>query len=185
MWISKNPHTALKDWYIGAKVTSKIQRHKAWAKSGARGVKAEEKGKSRGLFSDSFDVSGYKLGLFYLYVGWLSCNCLIVIMIVTGFPVSSLSIPSVSKLISTNNWLAPATHCIWPLTCFLYLVIIRHTVSHHRQILSDQWRSFLLSLDYRYFIQTFFNRCTIKAAKPPKHIQHSIPPDPLPGIIHI
>ena len=144
MWISKNPHTALKDWYIGAKVTSKIQRHKAWAKSGARGVKAEEKGKSRGLFSYSIDVSGYKLGLFYLYVGWLSCNCLIVIMIVTVSPRLSLSSPSVSKLISTNNRLATAGYALHLASdLFLYLVIIRHTVSHHRQILSAQWRFFL------------------------------------------
>ena len=125
MWISKNPHTALKDWYIGAKVTSKIQRHKAWAKSGARGVKAEEKGKSRGLFSDSFDVCGYKLGLFYLYVGWLSCNCLIVIMIVTVSPSLSLALLFQNWSPLITGWLLLVAGYCWLRTASgLWLVSI-------------------------------------------------------------
>ena len=178
MWISKNPHTALKDWYIGAKVTSKIQRHKAWAKSGARGVKAEEKGKRRACFQIALMSVDTNWGCFICILAGCHATAWLLLWLLL-FPRLSLSSPSVSKLISTNNRLATAGYALHLASdLFLYLVIIRHTVSHHRQILSAQWRSFLLNLDYRYFIQTFFNRCTIKAAKPPKHIQHSNPLTP-------
>ena len=101
--------------------------------------------------------SGYKLGLFYLYVGWLSCNCLIVIMIVTVSPSLSLALLFQNWSPLITGWLLLVAGYCWLRTASgLWLVsIFSDYQTHGLPSQTDPVSSVaFLSLD-QYIIQTY------------------------------